>query len=48
MSALRTEEVLDVQHWSDGYFSLKTTRDPGFRFESGHFVMLGLEIDLAV
>lgn len=45
MSALRTEEVLDVQHWSDGYFSLKTTRDPGFRFESGHFVMLGLEID---
>lgn len=45
MSALRTEEVLEVQHWSDGYFSLKTTRDPGFRFESGHFVMLGLEID---
>lgn len=45
MSALRQETVLSVQHWSDGYFSLKTTRDPGFRFESGHFVMLGLPVD---
>jgi len=45
MSALRTETVLEVHHWSDGYFSLKTTRDPGFRFESGHFVMLGIEVD---
>jgi ferredoxin--NADP+ reductase len=45
MSALRTEEVLAVQHWSEGYFSLKTTRDPSFRFESGHFVMLGIEVD---
>ncbi len=45
MSALRTEKVLDVHHWSDGYFSIKTTRDPGFRFENGQFVMLGIPVD---
>jgi len=42
MSALRTEKVLSVRHWSDQLFSFTTTRDPGFRFESGHFVMLGM------
>lgn len=45
MSALRTEKVLEVHHWSDGYFSIKTTRDPGFRFENGQFVMLGIPVD---
>lgn len=39
-----TETVLDVQHWTDDYFSFSTTRDPGFRFASGQFVMLGLEV----
>lgn len=43
MANLRTERVLSVNHWSDRLFSFKTTRDPAFRFESGHFVMLGLE-----
>lgn len=42
MSALRTERVLSVRHWSDQLFSFTTTRDRGFRFESGHFVMLGM------
>ncbi len=42
MSKYRTETVLEVTHWSDRLFSFKTTRDPGFRFESGHFIMLGL------
>ena len=36
---------LDVHHWNDSLFSFKTTRDPGFRFESGHFVMIGLPVD---
>lgn len=39
------ERVLEVRHWTDKLFSFKTTRDPGFRFESGQFVMLGLPVD---
>jgi ferredoxin--NADP+ reductase len=43
--AFNVETVTWVRHWTDQLFSLKTTRDPGFRFESGQFVMLGLEVD---
>lgn len=45
MVALATEHVIDVHHWNDSLFSFRTTRDPGFRFDSGHFVMIGLEVD---
>ncbi len=45
MPALRKERVLSVHHWNDKLFSLKTTRDPGFRFRNGQFVMLGLETE---
>jgi len=44
MASVRTEKVLSVNHWSNRLFSFKTTRDPGFRFESGHFVMLGIDL----
>src|SRR3546814_3635336 len=44
MASLRTERVLSVNHWSDSLFNFKTTREPGFRFESGHFVMVGMEL----
>ena len=44
MASLRTERVLSVNHWSDRLFSFTTTRDPGFRFENGHFVMLGIDL----
>ena len=44
-SAFGTETVLDVRHWTDSYFSFTTTRDDGFRFENGQFVMIGLEVD---
>jgi len=40
-----TETVLDVRHWTDAYFSFTCTRDDGFRFENGQFVMIGLEVD---
>lgn len=43
MASLRTEKVLSVHHWSDVLFSFTTTRDQSFRFENGHFVMLGLQ-----
>ena len=45
MSAFYQERVLDVQHWTDTLFSFSTTRDPGFRFQSGQFTMMGLEVD---
>ncbi|WP_027072338.1 ferredoxin--NADP reductase [Luteimonas sp. J29] len=44
-SAFGTETVLDVRHWTDSYFSFTTTRDDGFRFDNGQFVMIGLEVD---
>lgn len=44
-SAFGTETVLDVRHWTDDYFSFTTTRDDGFRFENGQFVMIGLQVD---
>ncbi len=44
-SPFGTETVLDVRHWTDSYFSFTTTRDDGFRFDNGQFVMIGLEIE---
>ncbi|MBA2239258.1 MAG: ferredoxin--NADP reductase [Lysobacter sp.] len=44
-SAFGTETVLDVRHWTDDYFSFTTTRDDGFRFENGQFLMIGLEVE---
>lgn len=43
--AFNVERVTFVRHWTDELFTLRTTRDPGFRFLSGQFVMLGLEVD---
>ena len=45
MAATSTEQVISVHHWNDTLFSFRTTRDPGLRFENGHFVMMGLEVD---
>lgn len=44
MAAIATERVTQVRHWNENLFSFRTTRDPGFRFENGHFVMLGLNV----
>lgn len=44
-ATIREEEVLSVHHWNDTLFSFTTTRDPGFRFENGHFTMIGLEVE---
>lgn len=45
MASLSTQSVTDVRHWNDSLFSFKTTRDQSLRFENGHFVMLGMEIE---
>ncbi len=44
-SALLRERVTDVWHWTDNLFTFRTTRDPSFRFDSGQFAMIGLEVD---
>jgi ferredoxin--NADP+ reductase len=45
MSSLNQERVQSVRHWTDSLFSFTTTRDSSFRFQSGQFTMLGMEID---
>jgi ferredoxin/flavodoxin---NADP+ reductase len=45
MAVCDRQEVLSVQHWNESLFSFTTTRDPGLRFENGHFVMIGLEVE---
>lgn len=45
MSNVYESKVLDVHHWTDRLFSFTTTRDPGFRYQSGQFTMIGLMVD---
>ncbi len=44
-SKMPRETVLEITHYTDKLFSFKTTRSPAFRFESGQFTMIGLEVD---
>lgn len=37
--------VTEVHHWTDRLFSFSGTREPGFRFQSGQFAMIGLPVD---
>ncbi len=43
MTTLNIEEVLSIHHWTDTLFSFKTSRNSGFRFDNGHFTMIGVE-----
>ncbi|HKR26435.1 MAG TPA: ferredoxin--NADP reductase [Acidobacteriaceae bacterium] len=45
MATIGSERVLTVHHWNETVFSFTTTRDSSLRFENGHFVMLGLQVD---
>lgn len=45
MPDLQTETVIDVHHWSEELFTIKTTRDPSMRFRNGEFAMMGIEVD---
>ncbi|MFT3907360.1 MAG: ferredoxin--NADP reductase [Steroidobacteraceae bacterium] len=45
MAAIGKETVLSVHHWNETLFSFRTSRDAGLRFENGHFVMIGLEVE---
>ncbi|MDD9875599.1 MAG: ferredoxin--NADP reductase, partial [Gammaproteobacteria bacterium] len=35
MADAHTETVIEVHHWSDTLFTIKTTRAPGMRFRNG-------------
>ena len=43
-SGLQELEVLRVHHWTPSTFSFSCVRPNGFRFRSGEFVMIGLNI----
>lgn len=45
MAAISKQSVTSVHHWNDSLFSFTTTRDKGLRFENGHFVMVGMEVE---
>jgi ferredoxin--NADP+ reductase len=45
LSNFYSETVLSVRHWTDSLFSFTATRDPAFRFISGQFTMIGLEVE---
>jgi ferredoxin/flavodoxin---NADP+ reductase len=45
MSNFYEAEVLSVHHWTDRLFSFTTTREPSFRYQSGQFAMIGLDVD---
>ena len=45
MAAIAPERVLTVHHWNETVFSFTTTRDQSLRFENGHFIMLGLQVE---
>ena len=44
-SGLKQLEVLKVHHWTSSTFSFSCVRPDNFRFRSGEFVMIGLNID---
>jgi ferredoxin/flavodoxin---NADP+ reductase len=45
VSAFSTQAVTAVTHYTDSLFSFRLTRAPAFRFRSGEFVMIGLEVN---
>jgi ferredoxin--NADP+ reductase len=45
LSNFFTQTVTTVRHWTDTLFSFSATRDPAFRFISGQFTMIGLNVD---
>lgn len=44
-NAPTVETVRKVTHWSDRLFSFRISRPASFRFRSGEFVMIGLQVD---
>lgn len=45
MSNFNIETILEVKHWTDRLFSFRSTRTSTFRFQSGQFTMIGMDVD---
>src|SRR5689334_10445151 len=45
MAAYDVQKVLSVHHWNESLFTFTCTRGASLRFESGHFVMVGIVVD---
>ena len=45
MAAFEPAQVKWIHHWNDRLFSFAVDRAPEFRFENGHFTMVGMEVD---
>jgi ferredoxin--NADP+ reductase len=45
MAEIHKERVIEVHHWSDTLFTIKTTRDRSLRFRNGEFAMMGIEVE---
>lgn len=45
MTEIHRETVIDVHHWSDTLFTIKSTRNRSLRFRNGEFAMMGMEIE---
>ncbi len=45
MAAYDVQKVLSVHHWNESLFTFTCTRGQSLRFESGHFVMVGIMVD---
>lgn len=39
------ETITYVHHWTDTLMSIRCTRNPAYRFDAGHFVMVGLMVE---
>ncbi len=45
MTEIHKVTVIDVHHWSETLFTIKTTRDRSLRFRNGEFAMMGMEVN---
>ena len=45
MAAYDVQKILTVHHWNESLFTFTCTRGASLRFESGHFVMVGIVVD---
>lgn len=45
MTEVHKETVIDVHHWSDTLFTIKSTRNRSLRFRNGEFAMMGIEVE---
>lgn len=45
MTEVYRETVIDVHHWSDSLFTIRSTRNRSLRFRNGEFAMMGIEVD---